>query len=68
MRQLLKDIIIDQHDFLSRQETIIREFPEAYLRNEQIFFFSRVFAVPQTEPSAWLYCRYCGQGRNPSGF
>lgn len=42
MRQILKDIIIDQHDFLSRQETIIRDFPEAYLRNEQIIIISGV--------------------------
>ena len=42
MRQILRDIIIDQHDFLSRQETIIREFPEVYLRNEQIIIISGV--------------------------
>lgn len=42
MKQILKDIIMDQHDFLARQKTIIRQFPESYLNNEQIIIISGV--------------------------
>ena len=32
MKQLLKDIIIDQKNFLVNRRTILRKFPEKYLK------------------------------------
>ena len=42
MKQLLKDIIIDQKSFLPSKKTIIRSFPEKYLNNEEIIIISGV--------------------------
>lgn len=42
MKQILKDIIMDQHNFLNMQKTIARNIPETYLRNEQIIIISGV--------------------------
>lgn len=42
MKQLLKDIIIDQKSFLSSQKTIARDFPERYLSNDFIIIISGV--------------------------
>ena len=42
MKQLLKDIIIDQKSFLPSKKTIIRSFPEKYLNNEEILIISGV--------------------------
>ena len=42
MKQLLKDIIIDQKSFLPSKKTIIRSFSEKYLNNEEIIIISGV--------------------------
>lgn len=42
MKQLLKDIITDQKNFLSNKKTITRHFPERYLGNEEIIIISGV--------------------------
>lgn len=42
MKQLLKDIIIDQKSFLSNKKWIIRKFPEKYINNEEIIIISGV--------------------------
>lgn len=42
MQQLLKDIIIDQKNFLASQKTIARDFPERYLSNEFVIIISGV--------------------------
>lgn len=42
MQQLIKDIIIDQKNFLSSQKTIARDFPERYLTNDFIIIISGV--------------------------
>ncbi len=42
MKQLLKDIITDQKDFLSNKKVITRCFPERYLTNEAIIIISGV--------------------------
>ena len=42
MKQILKDIIMDQHNFLNMQKTMARNIPETYLRNEQIIIISGV--------------------------
>ncbi|WP_300725832.1 ATP-binding protein [uncultured Bacteroides sp.] len=42
MKQLLKDIIIDQRNFLANRKTIKRTFPESYLKNEEIIIISGV--------------------------
>jgi len=42
MKQLLKDIIIDQKSFLLSKKTIIRSFSEKYLNNEEIIIISGV--------------------------
>ena len=42
MKQLLKDIIIDQKNFLVNRRTILRKFPEKYLKNDEIIIISGV--------------------------
>lgn len=42
MKQLLKDIIIDQKSFLSNRKCIARRFPEKYLKNEEVIIISGV--------------------------
>lgn len=42
MKQLLKDIIIDQKSFFSSKKNIIRSFPEKYLDNEEVIIISGV--------------------------
>lgn len=42
MRQLLKDIIIDQKHFLAGKKTILRHFPEKYLDNDEVIIISGV--------------------------
>lgn len=42
MKQLLKDIIIDQKSFSSSKKSIIRSFPERYLDNEEVIIISGV--------------------------
>lgn len=42
MKQLLKDIIIDQKSFLPSKKAIIRSFSEKYLNNEEIIIISGV--------------------------
>lgn len=42
MQQLLKDIIIDQKNFLASQKTIARDFPERYLSNDFVIIISGV--------------------------
>lgn len=42
MKQLLKDIIIDQKSFFSSKKNITRSFPEKYLDNEEVIIISGV--------------------------
>ncbi|MFQ9794094.1 ATP-binding protein [Bacteroides uniformis] len=42
MKQLLKDIVIDQKSFLSSSKSVIRRFPEKYLYNEEVIIISGV--------------------------
>lgn len=42
MKQLLKDIIIDQKNFLASKKNIIRNFPEKYLNNDEVIIISGV--------------------------
>ena len=49
MKQLLKDIIIDQKSFLPSKKTIIRIFSEKYLNNEEIIIISGGFVGTMKE-------------------
>lgn len=42
MKQLLKDIIIDQKSYLSNKKTVIRNFPQRYLTNDEVIIISGV--------------------------
>lgn len=42
MKQLLKDIIIDQKSYLSNKKTVIRNFPQKYLTNDEVIIISGV--------------------------
>lgn len=42
MKQLLKDIIADQKNFLKGKKIIKRDFPEKYLHNEEVIIISGV--------------------------
>lgn len=42
MKQLLKDIIIDQRAFFVNRKTIARNFPERYLNNDEVIIISGV--------------------------
>lgn len=42
MKQLLKDIIIDQKAYLSNRKTIVRNFPKQYLNNDEVIIISGI--------------------------
>ncbi len=42
MKQLLKDIIIDQKAYLSNRKAIVRNFPKQYLNNDEVIIISGI--------------------------